>query len=66
MKKIKDNYYKAKDGYTFKRTDNQKIYGRDLYLGEGDSIFNYEEVPYTEETKTDYDREQEIIEARGY
>lgn len=52
------NYYKAKEGYTFKRKVNNFIMGNELYLGlfiDGtqDVIENYEEVidenPQTEE-----------------
>lgn len=53
------NYYKAKEGYTFKRKVDNFIMGNELYLGlfiDGteDVIDNYEEVvdktPQTEET----------------
>lgn len=53
------NYYKAKEGYTFKRKVDNFIMGNELYLGlfiDGtqDTIANYEEVidetPQTEET----------------
>ena len=43
------NYYKAKDGYTYKRKIDGHIMGNELYLGlfvDGtqDAIDNYEEV----------------------
>ena len=53
------NYYKAKEGYTYKRKIDRYIMGNELYLGlfiDGteDVIDNYEEVvdetPQTEET----------------
>lgn len=53
------NYYKAKEGYTYKRKIDGYIMGNELYLGlfiDGtqDTIDNYEEVvdenPQTEET----------------
>ena len=54
----KTNYYKAKEGYTYKRKIDGYIMGNELYLGlfiDGteDVIDNYEEVvdeiPQTEE-----------------
>lgn len=43
------NYYKAKEGYTFKRKVDDFIMGNELYLGKfidgtDDVIDNYEEV----------------------
>lgn len=43
------NYYKAKEGYTFKRKVDNFIMGNELYLGKfidgsDDVIENYEEV----------------------
>ena len=43
------NYYKAKEGYTFKRKVDDFIMGNELYLGKfidgtDDVIENYEEV----------------------
>lgn len=52
------NYYKAKEGYTYKRKIDGYIMGNELYLGKfidgtDDVIENYEEVvdetPQTEE-----------------
>ena len=47
------NYYKAKEGYTFKRKVDNFIMGNELYLGKfidgsDDVIENYEEVADTE------------------
>ena len=45
----KTNYYKAKEGYTYKRKIDGYIMGNELYLGKyidgtDDVIDNYEEV----------------------
>ena len=56
---METNYYKAKEGYTYKRKVDNFTMGNELYLGlfiDGaeDVIANYEEVidenPQTEET----------------
>ena len=52
------NYYKAKEGYTYKRKVDDFIMGNELYLGlfidgTADIIDNYEDVKdhdYSEET----------------
>ena len=43
------NHYKAKEGYTFKRKEDDFIMGEAIDLGLSDSIDNYKDVPFTEE-----------------
>ena len=60
------NYYKAKDGYTYKRKIDGYIMGNELYLGKfidgtDDVIENYEEVvDETLQTEETFNRLKEV------
>lgn len=48
------NHYVAKDGNFIVRKKDNFIMGKDIYLGENDSIDNYTEKPYTEESYAEF------------
>ena len=50
MKKINEHFYEADDGCFIVRKEDNFIMGEGIDLGLTDSIDNYEDVPYTEES----------------
>lgn len=50
MKQITDTIYKADKGCFIIRKSDNFIMGEDIDLGSADSIDNYEDQPYTEES----------------
>ena len=56
MKQITNTIYKADEGCFIVRTVDNFIMGEDIDLGSADSIDNYKDEPYTEESyKTFYE-----------
>ena len=52
-----DNKWIAQEGYLFVRKSDNKIMGSTLFLGEEDSIANYEERPFSEQERKEFEKE---------
>ena len=48
------NHYKAQEEYTFKRKEDDFIMGEAIDLGVSDSIDNYKDVPFTEDSYKEF------------
>ena len=54
MKKINEHFYKADDGCFIVRKEDDCIMGEGIDLGLTDSIDNYTDIPYTEESYREF------------
>ena len=54
MKQISERIYKADKGCFIVRIADNFIMGEDIDLGSADSIDNYKDVPYTEESYKEF------------
>lgn len=54
MKQLNDNIYKADEGCFIIRKSDNFIMGESIDLGSSDSIDNYADAPYTEESYKEF------------
>lgn len=54
MKQLSNNFYKADEGCFIIRKSDNFIMGESIDLGSSDSIDNYTDTPYTEESYKEF------------